>query len=189
MVLEEGAAEPRQLMEEYHGYWHVIFGDYMYGSTYDTFYRVDLTAEEPEEEVLVSNGGGITDGQHIYYIESETMQLYRCGMDGSDPQLLVEQPVLFASINFDDEYFYYRLYTDKKLYGNADSCDLYRFPKSDPTQIEKIATLPVAAYQVFTVPGTDRIFVTTYLPKGQKRPVYVMGTDGSDPKVLEIPEY
>lgn len=189
MVLEEGAAEPRQIMEEYHGYWHVIFGDYMYGNTYDTFYRVDLTVEEPKEEVLVPNGGGITDGQHIYYIESESMQLYRCEMDGSDPQLLVAQPVLFASINFDDEYFYYRLYTDKKLYGNADSCDIYRFPKEDPMQIEKIVTLPISAYQVFTVPGTGKLFVTTHAPQGEDRPIYIMGTDGSDPKVLEIPEY
>ena len=110
-------------------------------------------------------------------------------MDGSEPQLLVEAEVLLASMNFDDEYFYYRLFTDQQLEGTPDSYDIYRFPKEDPTQIEKIVTLEESAYQVFTVPGTGKIFVTTYAPQGEERPLYVMGTDGSNPTKLEIPEY
>ncbi len=187
-VLEEGQSEPRVIIEEYTGYWNVIFGDYLYANTSDSnIIRTDLTAEEPQEEVVVTNAGGITDGQYIYYIDQKTYQFYRCDMDGSNAQLLVDQPVLLASLNFDDEYFYYRLYTGGQLNGNPDSYDLYRFPKEDPTQIEKIITLPVSAYQVFTVPGTGKIFVTTHAPEGEDRPVYVMGTDGSDMKLLEIP--
>ncbi len=190
VVLEEGQSEPRMVIEEYTGFWNVIFGDYLYANTEDlTIIRTDLTAEEPKAEVVVTNAEGITDGQYIYYVDWKTFYLYRCDMDGSNIQLLVEQPVLLASINFDDEYFYYRLYTDRKLNGTADSCDIYRFPKNDPTQIEKIVTLPVSAYQVFTVPGTGKIFVTTHAPQGESRPLYVMNTDGSDMKLLEIPEY
>ncbi len=189
VVLEDGQKEPRMILEEYNGTSQVIFGNYLYAATFGAFVRVDLTAEKPQEEVLIPDGSGMTDGQHIYYVDEKTGQLYRCDMDGSNAQLLVEQPVLLTSINFDDEYFYYRLYTDRKLNGTADSCDIYRFPKNDPTQIEKIVTLPVSAYQVFTVPGTGKIFVTTHAPQGESRPLYVMNTDGSDMKLLEIPEY
>ena len=188
MVLEKGEKEPRMLLEEYTGYWLTIFGNYLYATTNSDITRVDLTAEEPKEEVVVPNAGGMTDGEHIYYIDRQTTYLYRCAMDGSNPELLVEQPVLLASINFDEEYFYYRLLTDQKLNGTPDSCDIYRFPKDDPSKIEKIVTLPVSAYQVFTVPGTGKIFVKTHALEGEERPLYVMNADGSDPKIVEIPE-
>ncbi len=190
IVLEVGRSKPQMVIEEYLGYGSVIFGNYLYSKTDNqNMIRIDLTTEILKEEIIVPNGKGMTDGQHIYFVDNKTCQLYRCDMDGSNIELLVEQPVLLASINFDEEYFYYRLYTDRKLNGTADSCDIYRFPKDDPTQIEKIVTLPVSAYQVFTVPGTGKIFVTTHAPQGESRPLYVMNTDGSDPKVLEIPEY
>lgn len=192
MVLEEGKKEPRMLIEEYHGTWPVIFGEFLYtnSSELNTIIRVDLTAEETKEEIVVQNASGITDGQHIYYMDRKTKFLYRCNMDGSNSELLVDQPVLFASINFDEEYFYYRLYADQPVNKSVDSRDIYRFPKEDPTQIEKIATLPESIYQIFTVPGTDKIFVTTVTREGKDVPdIYVMGSDGSAPKVLEIPEY
>ena len=129
-----------------------------------------------------------TDGEYIYYVDWQTYYFYRCAMDGSNPELLVGQEVLLASLNFDEEYFYYRLYTDHELNGTPDSCDIYRFLKDDPTQIEKIVTLPVSAYQVFTVPGTGKIFVNTHAPEGDESPLYVMNADGSDPKIVEIPE-
>ena len=176
------------LIEEYNGISQVIFGNYLYAATFDAFLRVNLAAEEPKEEVIVPSGSGMTDGQHIYYVDSKTYQLYRCDMDGGNAELLVEQPVLLSSINFDDEYFYYRLFTDQKLFGTADCCDLYRFPKDDPTNIEKFATLPIDAYQIFTVPGTGKLFVTAYQSAGGVKPIYIMKTDGSDMKLLEIPE-
>ena len=192
MVLEEGKKEPQMLIEEYTGIWTVIFGNYLYANSADgyTVIRVDLTAEEPKEEVIVSNARGMTDGEHIYYMEAKTKLLYRCDMDGNNSELLIDQPVVWASINFDEEFFYYRLYTDLQLDGTADSRDIYRFPKEDPKQIEKIATLPESVHQIFTVPGTDKIFVKTVTRESNEVPdIYVMGTDGSNMKVLEIPEY
>lgn len=192
VALEEGQKEPQMILEEYTGFWATIWGDYLYANKYDsTIIRVDLTADDPQEEVLVTNTRGITDGQFIYYVDETTFHLYRCNMDGSDSQLIEERKIHPGSTNFDDEYFYYRLLTEEKLVETPDCYDIYRFPKDDPTQIEKIATLPDPVWQVFTVPGTGKIFVTTYQhEEGEDDAViYVMGTDGSNPTMLQIPEY
>ena len=189
VVFEEGSDQPRVILEEYTGYWDVIFGQYMYANAADSIIRIDLTAETPEQEEIVPNAGGITDGHYIYYTDNRTEYLYRCDMDGSNAELLLERPVLLASINFDDEYFYYRLYTDHQLDDGADTYDIYRFPKSDPAKIEKIVTLPVPAYQIFTVPGTGKIFVESRIrTNGEDFDIYVMNTDGSNITRLEIPE-
>lgn len=190
VVFEPGEEEPRVVLDEFTGYWHVVVGRYMYANTGSDIIRVDLTMDEAKEEVLVSNAGGMTDGKHIYYTDSKTSYLYRCDMDGGNVELLLEQPVLLASMNFDDEYFYYRLYTGQQLADGEDAYNIYRFPKSDPREIDLIATLPVPAYQVFTVPGSGKIFVLTYArSNGECSDIYVMGTDGSNPIQLEIPEY
>ena len=198
MVYEDASRAPRMLLEEYTGMWSVIFGRYLYANGYandeDGIIRVDLEADAPQEEVLVKNAIGIVEGHHIYYVDYKNWYLYRCNMDGSDPVLLLDKPVLPASWNFDDEYFYFRLYTDLQL-EEEDCYDLYRFPKEDPTQIEKIAALPMPVYQVFTVPGYDKIFVKALAPwqedgnREEKDYIYVMGTDGSDPQLLELPDY
>lgn len=190
VVFEEGQDKPRLLVEEFPCFWEVIFGQYLYAIDGNSVLRVDLSKEEPSVEVLIPNAVGITDGQHFYYADLKNYYLYRCDMDGSNSELLLEQPVLPASWNFDDEYFYYRLYTDYRLDDGPDTYDIYRFPKSDPAKIEKLATLPVPAYQVFTVPGTDKLFVNTRVrSNGEDDDIYVMNTDGSSITRLEIPEY
>ena len=189
VVLEEGSDEPRIILEEYTGIWGTIFDNYIYATTSDSIIRVDLTGDNPTEEVLVPNAGGTTDGQYIYYVDRKSNYLYRCDLDGSNAKLLVEKEVLLASINFDNEYFYYRLNT-RPTGSGADSYDIYRFPKSDPAKIEKIAALPVPAYQVYTVPGADILFVNTFeRSNGEQGDIYVTGTDGSHVIKLEIPEY
>ena len=189
-VMEEDGDTVTTIVEEYTGTWTVIFGNYLYATTLSqNIIRVDLTADVPEEEVLVANACGMTDGQHIYYADRKTWFLYRCNMDGSDARLLVEREVLLASINFDNEYFYYRLNT-RPTGSGADSYDIYRFPKSDPSKIEKFATLPVPVYQVYTVSGANILFVSTFeRSNGEQGDIYVMGTDGSNIIRLEIPEY
>ena len=189
-VMEEGNDEIRVIAEAYTGIGTVIFGDYLYATTLDqSIIRVNLTDDVPEEEVLVANACGMTDGQHIYYVDSKSNYLYRCDLDGSNAKLLVEQEVLLASINFDNEYFYYRLKTQPVGKGE-DSYDLYRFPKNNPQKTEKFATLPVSAYQVYTVPGADVLFVTAYVrSNGESNDIYVVKKDGSSITRLEIPEY
>jgi len=190
VVLEEGQKEPRMILEEYIGEMDIIFGDYLYSKRLgDYIFRVDLTAETPKEEVLVENAIGMTDGQHIYYTDNTSQQLYRCNMDGSDPVLIDEREVGNGTMNFDEEYFYYRLYTDRQMEGTPDCYDIYRFPKDDPTQIEKIATLPVPIQRILTVPGTGKIFVESTRPEQDKdADIFIMDCDGSNMKKLEIPE-
>ena len=191
LVYENGSDTPRVLVEEFTLMWTTIFGQYLYGCDGFDMCRVDLQAETPVVESLVENAEGMTDGQHLYYVNlAEDNHLYRCDMDGANPTLLVDQPVLLASINFDNDYFYYRLYTSGDLDGGEDSHDLYRLSKSDPTQVEKIATLAEPVYQVYTAPGYDKIFVSVRTENSESgRAVYIMGTDGSNPTLLEMPEF
>ena len=190
VALEDGQSEPQMVMDEFTGGDCVIFGEYLYFDNSDfSFTRVKLTEETPKEEVLLTNVLGNTDGEHIYYTDIKTNMLYRCNMDGSNSVLLSKNPVVLGGVSFDEEYCYYRLYTDGTMYENADSHDIYRFPKKDPTQIEKIATLPEPAWLIYTVPGTGKLFVTNYFSRENVEPTYyVMNTDGSNLKKLELPE-
>ena len=191
VAFEEGKTEPQIILEEYTGNDPAIFGNYLYAKRNDTDYiRVDLTADEPQEEIIIENVYGKTDGQYIYYVDWETYQLYRCDMEGKNAELLVDQPVYPTSINFDDEYFYYRLYTDMQKTEHPDSRDIYRFSKDDPSNSEKIATLPRSIKLLYTVPGTGKLFIHVFHKSGDKDVTYyVLGTDGSNPTKLELPEY
>lgn len=190
VVTEDGGDTVKTIVEAYTGTWSVIFGDYLYATSINqNIIRVDLTAAEPEEEVLVANAYGMTDGRHIYYADRKTWHLYRCDMDGSNVKLILDKPVLPASWNYDEEYFYYRLKT-QPIGKGEDSYDLYRFPKNDPQKIEKFATLPVPAYQVYTVPGVDILFVTVLERSNEEQDdIYVVKKDGSAVTKLEIPVY
>lgn len=199
LIYEDGSSEPRWVLEDYGAYWNVVFGRYLYGSRSDSLTRLDLLADNPKKEVLLEDVTAIVEGSHIYYVDTRyddkgdakgTFYFYRCDMEGGNQQLLLDKPVLPASLNFDDEYFYFRLLTEQKLKNTEDSRDIYRMSKSDPTQIEKIATLPESAYQIFTVPGTGLLFVTTcsdQIDGVNYFEIYVMNTDGSDLRMLELP--
>lgn len=190
VVFEDGSDEYRVILDEYIGFWNVIFGKYLYANDGVNIIRIDLSAAQAKEEVIVADAVGFIDGLHIYYVDQKTNHLYRCNMDGSEPRLLVEHPVLPASLNFDDEYFYYRLFDGMPVDQGEGCRDIYRILKTDPSKIDKIATLPDPAYTVYTVPGTGKIFVTScVLSNGEDEDIYVMNTDGSGLVRLEIPEY
>ena len=186
-LLEDGQDTPQVILSNCNLNCGAVFGSYLYalkGYSNDIkIVRIDLTANTPTLEIIVNNAMGMADGQHIYYVDYETRYLYRCNMDGSNPQRLLEQQVLPVSINFDNDYFYYRLLTDPTDKG-PDAFDIYRFPKSNPARIEKFVTLDMPVYRVFTVPGCDKLFVDVI----SSSDIYVMGTDGSNPTRLEIPE-
>ena len=186
-VCRGGTGEPEILMEDYDYYWNFVFDGYLYSGTYEELVRVDLNAETLSKEVLLTDVCYRVDGDYIYYLDEE-YYLYRCKMDGTNSALLFDKPVLPASMNFDDEYFYFRLYTGRDFYEGEDSHDIYRFPKSQPSKIEKIATLEESVWQIFTVPQTGKIFVTTCAPvHSMLDPIYCMNTDGSNVTKLEFP--
>lgn len=188
LVYENGSKKPKTVLEEYTGFWNVIFGSYLYGSTGESVIRVDLSADAPQIETVLQEGvmhSSIVDGHHIYYMNaSDNNYLYRCDLDGSNVVCLLEKSVLAASMNFDNEYLYFRLYTNAELDG-VDSTDVYRMNKADPSQIELIAQFPEPIFQIFTVPSENLLFVTTR--DNVERQVYTISTDGSNLQKLEIP--
>lgn len=106
----------------------------------------------------------------------------------------MEKPVLLASMTLRTTIFISDCTRVWNWDEGEDCYDIYRFPKADPTQIEKIATLSAPAYQIYTVPGYDKIFVKTRGPvnesgSGEEGPIYVMGLDGSDARALELPDF
>lgn len=179
VVFEKGRKEPKVLLDEYTGYWETVCDGYLYYE-YSGFHRLKLGEENAKPETLITDADCITDGKHIYYAKYDDPKLYRCEMDGSNPESLTDKPVLPASWNFDDDYFYFRYYTGGDISGD-DSHDIYRLLKSDPAQIEKLAELPVPAYQIFTGSDSEDIFVTSW---GEIQDVYVISESVTEVKKL-----
>ena len=191
LAYENGSTKPRTLIEEFPYHECVVIGKYLYARDYGLgqVVRVDVTAKQPELEVILKNGCGRTDGSHIYYSNfADDHTFYRCDMNGENPVKLTDCEVM--ADNFDNEYVYFR-YAKGDTIGE-DGHDLYRFPKSDPSKIEKIATLPEYIYRVYTVPGAKLLFVHVW-PEGgwdQEKPtmIYVMDQDGSNARLLSFPD-
>ena len=191
LVYENGKSRPRMVLEEFAGQWETIFDGYLYFYESSNVNRINLEEDDAEREILLENCLYMTDGIHIYYTPMDTYYLYRCNMDGSEPALIVEQPILIKWSNFDDEYVYFRLYPNMELEGEG-SNQLYRFPKANPTQTELIAELDVPLGCVYTVPEFDGIFIDTYEPlkdDGTRSGfIYTVGKDGNHLTKLELPQ-
>lgn len=194
LVYENESTTPRVLMEDATGtgIWHVVFGDYLYGCTEDGVVRVNLQAKDPQIELVLQMNDPLSpmiDGHHIYYgnaDENGALSLWRCDMDGNNPTQIFEKPVQAGSMNFDDEYLYFTLYTDGLL-ANKDAHNVYRMSKADPSQVEIIAELPEYVYHTYTVPGYDKIFVKTIGGGDWNGPTYAVSIDGGGIQKLEIP--
>lgn len=192
LAYENGSTEPRTLVEEFPYYGCVAIGNYLYAHefTYGQVVRVNLTSEQPELEVVLENADGVADGTHIYYLNfADGNKLYRSNIDGQNPEKVTDREVMAE--NFDNEYVYFR-YMGSNSVRSEEGHDLYRFPKADPSKIEKIATLPEYIYRVYTVPGANLLFVDVW-PEGgrdQEKPtmIYVMNCDGSNPQLLSFPD-
>ena len=184
--------EPQVVMELVGYPWSfVTCGEYLYygGLGASPFYRVKLTEEQPQAEELIENAStAMMDGTHIYYKEQHDGFLYRCDLDGSDPECVLPEKI--GSFNFDEEYVYYELSTG--LYsdpGDEDSYTVYRMRKDDPSKREKVAVLPDIVGSIYTVPGTGKLFVTNwYRSDIVKQRVFVVNIDGTGMQVLDIPE-
>ncbi len=188
LLYENGKGTPKTLLEEYAGYWEYLDGDTLYYES-GGFNRVQLSAEDPEPEVLLPGAEAITDGTHIYYT-GDSGFLYRCSMDGENKELLFEQRVLPASWNYDETYFYFRLF-DGDLRG-AGSHEIYRMLKSDPAQVEKLAELPDMVYQIYISPIAGELFVIPLTEakdsSGNKvdNMLYIVSTESGEFRKLEI---
>lgn len=181
LVYEDGAKKPRTVLDEYAGYWENVSGGYLYYA-FEGMNRIRLSEEHPTPEKIVENAVCVSDGMHIYYVKDRDGFLYRCGMDGSGEELLLDRAVLPASWNFDGTYLYFRLFADGGLEGEGDGA-LYRMRKSGG-EAEKIAELPVPAYQIFMLPGREEMIVTTLTPENT---VYLVSKDGKTVEPLTEP--
>ncbi len=182
--------EPQLVMEVFDVPWSVVTcGEYLYCGDYDArFSRIKLTDEQPQAEVLITNvSSAMIDGKHIYF-EKDDGFLYRCDLDGSNPECLLQEKI--CRFNFDEEYVYYTLSTG--VYpdpGNEDSYTVYRMRKDDPTQREKVAVLPDLIGGIYTVPGTGTLFVENWDRSDiVERRVFMVNIDGTGMKMLDIPE-
>lgn len=152
-------------MEEYTSYWNVMFGPYLYGVNMMGITRVDLSDPEPQVEVIVEAVGLVSrkiDGEFIYYTDEENI-LYRCNMDGSQPQKLYDQPVHLSGGCFDDQYLYFLLWEDWEtwhMHGHH-SGELYRMSKENPQEVALLCSFPegVSIGLVHAVPGYDKLIV------------------------------
>lgn len=194
VVYENGSNAPRILIEEFTMNRCVAFGRYLYGADRadQGVARVDILADEPKAEIIVHDAFFITDGTYIYARDNQTSLLSRYNMDGGGHFPMSDYPVI--SVNFDDDYIYFRFFFDQDFAGER-SNEIYRMSKEDPAQIERIAELPEPAFQIFTVPGYDKIFVTNWRgdePREEDREesrIYVVAKDGGSVEVLEFPVY
>ena len=189
-----GKGQRKEILDDYGYMFNVVFDGFLYSTNKYDLVRVNLLADNPVKETVLEGCYTMVEGSHIYYVDNadETgfCYLYRCDMDGSNSELLLDQPVLPASLNFDEEYLYFRLFADHKIDGTEEGYHIYRMSKEDPTRVEKLVTLPDTVYQIFTVPGQDVLFVQArYKDSNYRRHirVYVMRRDGSDLKLLELP--
>lgn len=195
VVYENGSDTPRVLLEDYDGIWSVVFGDYLYGCTDAGVVRVDLRAKKPQTETVLKLKyayTSMTNGQYIYYRDMDGGKpgLFRCDMDGSNPTMILDKPVTKESLNFDGEYLYFVTDGNDSLTAE-EKHGVYRMSREDPAQVECIATLPEYAYEIYTVPGFDKIFVTTVgfeMEQGlYNGPVYAVSIDGSGAEALPFP--
>lgn len=176
---DDNPQKSHTLIEEYTGYWEAICDGYLYYQ-YSGVHRLDLSQADAEPETVISGTVDyITDGKNLYYAKGTDGFLYRCKMDGSDPEQLTDQPVLPASWNYDDEYFYFRYYLDGDMSG-AEAQNIYRLSKEDPSQPEKLAELPSPVFQIFLTPDSEEMFVTSVDKK-----VFAVSKTGTEIDSLE----
>lgn len=191
LVFPEEGKNPEILIEEYIDYWNVVFDNYLYANSSKGCSRVDLSAEKAEREILLPTGSSLVDGTHIYFMDDKNCYLYAYDMDGSNEVRLTEESILPASLNFDDEYLYFRLYTDRKLDGK-DGKTIYRLKKDGTGEMEKVAELPVYVMTIYTVPGYEKLFVsgqTGFGEESSERSIYTVDKESGEVTLLEVPEF
>jgi len=176
----------RTVREEFTGMWCVVCKDQMIYNTLFEIRSVDLY--DPSKDRTISEGMGMTDGESIFFIDNLDCRMYRCDLEGNQKVLLSEEPVLTASLNFDEDYLYYRYYYDNDLSGRL-SHAIIRQKKDGSEEAEIMAELPVHAYTIYTVPGFDYLIVVGKLNfASYTYDYYLVRKDGSMIKKIELPD-
>lgn len=126
-----GSDKPEILIDEFNAIKLIVLGHYLYAGTSTGIVRVDLTGPEYGIETVVGDTAGnySTDGSYLYYnkVENGETALYRCDLEGHDPELVLQKMIFPPYLSYDNTYIYYSTF-------NADAPDeptngdIYRFP-------------------------------------------------------------
>ena len=194
LVYEAGSRTPRTLVEEYPAVQNVVVGDSIYGWDVSTDSIVKTDLDDPRPETVAQGIYFMTDGDFVYAVHSDTDGcLYRYDLDFGNEVRLTDQEIFPASVNFDEEYLYFRygdLSLDNVIWGPGGH-ELYRMPKDGSTAPEKIAELQEDVFfEVYTVPDCPYVFAECQHKAGEdiEYVYYAVAKDGSGVQKLEIPE-
>ena len=194
LCYERGSRRAKTLMDEYVGYGSVVCGNYIYGTSkeFDVF-RVDLSAENQTQEILVKNAVARIDvaAGAFYYVSLDDNCLYACDENYQNPVKLTEDGIHWASLNYDEDYIYMRPLKNGDFWGEG-SREICRMPKSRLGTLETLAEVPEGCvWSIYTVPGYDKLFVQVGIPlEGNRTELvyYAVSKDGSEIVKLELPE-
>lgn len=195
MVVDE-AGEEQMLIEEFDGHWCTVFGDYLYGNTWNDVFRVNLNSSKLDREILAINPNGMaTDGKHLYCFD-KNWNVIRRDMDGRNERVLINDSVPPAGFAFDEQNIYFRCLAGPDSYMEEGDCySLYKMDKESLESV-KIAELPYCIMGIYTACDYDRIFVNC-----QDRSVssdeyaqyknyyYAVSIDGTGYEELVLPNY
>lgn len=194
LVYEKGSRSPRTLVEEYPAVQNVVVGDSIYGWDIGTDSIVKTNLEDPKPETVAQGIYFMTDGSFAYAVHTDTDGcLYRYDLDFGNEVRLTEQEIFPASVNFDEEYLYFRygdLSRDNVIWGPGGH-ELYRVAKDGSTAPENIAELQEDVFfEVYTVPDCPYVFAECQHKAGEEVEYvyYAVAKDGSGVQKLEIPE-
>ena len=192
---EKGKNAPKIVAEEFPGYWMVVSGNYLYGSTEaQGVVRVDLTREAPEVEYLLPNAVHKVDvdSGNFYYVSMTDFCLYQCDENFQNPVKLTEEKIDHSALNFDGEYLYFCRMEYGKPYSEVRKT-LYRISEEEPGEPEAFVELPEGVIgTIYTVPNFPYVFVQGVIPTKDETPgqevYYAVGKDTGEVIRLEIPE-
>ena len=193
LAYDEDLNHSQVLVDEYAYYWNTKFGSKIYGTNgLNGVFCTDLSDPIPSAKHLNCPGeSAITDGIYIYSFDRDC-NLFCSDMNGENAVQLYDVPVYPTSLNFDEEYIYFRYYEGTDGWEGDLSNKIYRASKKDLTHPEKIAEVSLYASTIYIVPGYDKLFVYAYAAPGYNDPeqeIYAINKDGSGQEKLEIPEF
>jgi len=185
LIYMPDSGKPETILEYFPHNTRVIVDGYYYTGIIEEIVRIDLRNPpyEPEIVVLPKNNLPIftTDGTNLYYYD-EFFHMVRSDMDGKNQQAVLEWPIWPPSVNFDDEYIYFSLYTGDS--SEPENYNLYRM-KLDLTGVpELLAELGFRIQSTYTFYQYDKLFLTSQ----NNYKLYAISKDGTGLAELMLPK-
>jgi hypothetical protein len=173
--IKSGTDKPEILVEEFNAIKPVIINSWLYAADSANIVRMNINGPDYDIETVVGDIVGYsysTDGSRLYYLHMEDNEpaLYRCELDGRNPELVLKALVYPTYLSYDDTYIYYST-TDADNPKDPTNGNIYRFRmdlSGEPELLCETDALYPAVYVLPTSPDTllvdkDRSYY--FLPK------------------------